>query len=283
MGDKIKIRIPWHPAFYGGIELELREYRDVLEFVREYNLSKEPIKMDLLVIKKRTDAVIENPIAEIFRKHNIVEYKSPKDGLNIDDLYKTIGYAALYKGMSKNTNGILADELTVSLFRDKRPDGLFRELEKMGVDIENPYDGVYYVNKIIHFPVQIVVIRELKDGKHSVLKILKSRAEETEIKRFLEEMATLTDQEDKENVSAVLAASIVANRKLFREVTKNMVLDAEARRDIRIILGEEEEFQRLQAELAESQAQIMRERKESQVQIAKLQAEIERLKRGGLK
>ena len=42
-------------------------------------------------------------------------------------------------------------------------------------------------------------------------------------------------------------------------------------------------FQRLQAELAESQAQIMRERKESQVQIAKLQAEIERLKRGGLK
>ena len=153
----------------------------------------------------------------------------------------------------------------------------------MGVDIENPYDGVYYVNKIIHFPVQIVVIRELKDGKHSVLKILKSRAEETEIKRFLEEMATLTDQEDKENVSAVLAASIVANRKLFREVTKNMVLDAEARRDIRIILGEEEEFQRLQAELAESQAQIMRERKESQVQIAKLQAEIERLKRGGLK
>ena len=275
LGDKNKTRIPWHPAFYGGIELELREYRDELEFKREYNLSKEPLKMDLLVIKKRTDAVIENPIAEIFREYNIVEYKSPEDGLNIDDLYKTIGYACLYKGLTKKTGIVSADEITVSVFRDKKPLKLLRELEKSGKAVEKSAPGVYHVGGIIEFPLQIIVVSELEEGKHNVLKILKPRASETDIKRFLDETSDWTDRMDIENISAVLAASIVANRKLFREVTNSMVLDAEARRDIRIILGEEEEFQRLQAELDAKSAEL--DAKSAELDASR--AENERLKR----
>ena len=47
------------------------------------------------------------------RKYNIIEYKSPKDELNIDDYYKTVGYACLYKGYGENVDIIPADELTV--------------------------------------------------------------------------------------------------------------------------------------------------------------------------
>ena len=47
------------------------------------------------------------------RKYNIIEYKSSKDELNIDDYYKTVGYACLYKGYGENVDIIPADELTV--------------------------------------------------------------------------------------------------------------------------------------------------------------------------
>ena len=47
------------------------------------------------------------------RKYNIIEYKSSKDELIIDDYYKTVGYACLYKGYGENVDIIPADELTV--------------------------------------------------------------------------------------------------------------------------------------------------------------------------
>ena len=61
MEDKIQ----WHPAFYGAAELEFRENKKDLIFEREYNLSKEPIRADLLIIKKATEAKIQNEIDQL--------------------------------------------------------------------------------------------------------------------------------------------------------------------------------------------------------------------------
>lgn len=63
-----KTAIQWHPGFYGAAELELLSNKDILEFLREYNLSKEPLQMDLLIIKKLSDIQIENEIGRIFKK-----------------------------------------------------------------------------------------------------------------------------------------------------------------------------------------------------------------------
>ena len=46
-------KIQWHPAFCAAAELELRSNKGDLEFKREYNLSKKPLQMDLLIIEKR--------------------------------------------------------------------------------------------------------------------------------------------------------------------------------------------------------------------------------------
>ncbi len=35
--------------------------------------------MDLLIIKKLADVRIENEIGRIFKRYNVVEYKSPQD------------------------------------------------------------------------------------------------------------------------------------------------------------------------------------------------------------
>ena len=73
MGDNLeKIEIQWHPGFYGAAELELISNREELEFQREYNLSKKPLQMDLLIIKKLADVQIENEIGRIFKKYPMV-------------------------------------------------------------------------------------------------------------------------------------------------------------------------------------------------------------------
>lgn len=72
-------KIQWHPAFCAAAELELRLNKADLEFKREYNLSKKPLQMDLLIIEKRKNAQIQNEIGTIFRGHNVIEYKSPDD------------------------------------------------------------------------------------------------------------------------------------------------------------------------------------------------------------
>ena len=80
--------IQWHPGFVAAMELEFIEYSSKLDFQREYNLSTKPLQIDLLVIKKDEPVDITNETGRIFRKYNIMEYKSPDDSLNIDTLYK---------------------------------------------------------------------------------------------------------------------------------------------------------------------------------------------------
>ena len=76
-----KQTIQWHPGFYAGMELELRGYH--LDFEAEHELTRGPLYIDILIIRKLMDERIDNEIGEIFRKHNIVEYKSPDDELSI--------------------------------------------------------------------------------------------------------------------------------------------------------------------------------------------------------
>ena len=66
-------KIQWHPGFYAATEIELHQNRKDLEFHREYNLSKKPLQIDLLIIEKLKDVQIQNEIGRLFRKYNIVD------------------------------------------------------------------------------------------------------------------------------------------------------------------------------------------------------------------
>ena len=68
-------KIQWHPAFYDAVKAELDEYRAYLSFLPEKQLTTEPLRMDLLVIKKLSDIKIEKNFGQIFQRDNIMEYK----------------------------------------------------------------------------------------------------------------------------------------------------------------------------------------------------------------
>ena len=63
----------WHTAFFEAIQMELDEYSQDLQFTSEYPLNTKPLQIDVVIIKKSRDVVIEKNIASIFRKENIVE------------------------------------------------------------------------------------------------------------------------------------------------------------------------------------------------------------------
>lgn len=219
--DKIK----WHPAFYAATELELHEDINNLEIIPEYNLSKEPIRIDLLILKNKCKSTsIKNEIGHIMKTYNIIEYKSPEDALTIDDFYKTLGYACLFKGYGENVDLIPGNELTISVFRETFPRRLINSLIKLGLFVIEQYPGIYYVTGNIPMPAQIVVINQLLPENHSSLRILTRNAVKADVERFLKMSNELSEQGDRDNIDAVLQASISANYELYEDVRKEFTM-----------------------------------------------------------
>jgi hypothetical protein len=217
--------IQWHPAFCAAAGLELQENIKDLEFHSEYNLSKEPIRIDLLIIKAQGNAgAIKNEIGHIMRKYNVIEYKSPKDGMSIDDFYKTVGYASLYKGYGKTVDQVPLKELTISMFRASYPRELFAALKKEGHEIEEKYPGIYYVTNNLPFPAQIVVTSMLSKEAHSSLRILSDHADIDDVKRFLKRAKEMKDPGERHNIDSILQASVSANFELYQEVRRDAVM-----------------------------------------------------------
>jgi len=144
--------IQWHPGFVAAINLELIKNRNDLMFEKEYNLNTKPLEIDLLIIKKNSDIEVDNKIGRIFRGHNILEYKSPKDQLDIDVYYKVAGYACLYKSYGETVDCIKAEDITVSLVRDVKPVGLFQYFREHHYPVSRPYKGIYYIEGPVLFP-----------------------------------------------------------------------------------------------------------------------------------
>ena len=120
-------KIQWHSAFVSAMGLDFEENRADLIFEKEYNLNTKPLEIDLLVIKKAGFVQIASEIGKLFKGHNIMEYKSPEDHLDIDTFYKTLAYACLYKSYGKTVDTIKAEDVTISILQEAKPIELFRK------------------------------------------------------------------------------------------------------------------------------------------------------------
>ena len=167
-----KTVLQWHPAFFADIQIELQEDADSLIFENEHQLGTKPMEIDVLVIKKEDGKMIHKNIGRIFRKHNIIEYKSPDDYLSIDDFYKVYGYACFYKAYARAVNMIQIQDLTISLVCSKYPRKLMNHLKlERKYRIQKIESGIYYVNGDV-IPVQLIVISELDPNRNLWLRSL---------------------------------------------------------------------------------------------------------------
>ena len=179
MGEE---KIKWHPAFAAAIQLEFKEYKEHLEYKVEHQLTDEPLRIDVVVIKKLDDIEINKTIGKIFRKYNVVEYKSPTDYFSIDDYYKVKSYAYLYKVLSEKTNDINIEEITISIVVSRYPKKLIKYLkEKQGVNIKQIENGIYYIENT-DIKTQIIVNnKDLNKKESEYLKLLQINQEDSEM------------------------------------------------------------------------------------------------------
>lgn len=212
--DNAQKDIQWHPAFVSAMNLELLENREDLVFEREYNLNTKPLEIDLLIIKKEKEVSIRNEIGHFFRKYNILEYKAPGDHLDVDSYYKAVAYGCLYKAYGDTVDERKADDITISLLRDAKPEGMLRYFSDAGTDIRNVQPGIYYLrgDKIL-FPTQIIVIKELKEKSHAYLRVLTRKPKKGDVNRFLELYKDLSGKTEREYAQSVLDVFTEANEK----------------------------------------------------------------------
>ncbi len=215
MNDK---DIQWHPGFVAAMELELMEYNGKLDFKMEHSLNTKPLQIDLLIIKKYEPIDITNETGRIFKKYNIMEYKSPNDSLNIDTLYKSQAYAALYKTSGNIVNEINADDITVSLVRERKPVELFKHLKSKNVQITMPFNGIYYINDMVLFPTQIIVTDELSGEEHTWIKSLSHKLKIHDMQNLLYHIVKLRSDYEKELADSVLEVALRANKTLIEKL-----------------------------------------------------------------
>jgi hypothetical protein len=132
----------------------------------EYPLSKEPQRIDIIIVKKNSGTTTEDNIGKIFRGHNIIEFKGPGDTLSLGVFVKVAyGYAGNY---AYQENVKLTD-MTATMICYRRPVKLLTALQKeFGYKILRKYDGIYYIvyegvpaEKTL--AIQIVLVPELPD------------------------------------------------------------------------------------------------------------------------
>jgi predicted transposase YdaD len=214
--DQDKTRTAWHPAFLEAIKLELDQYGDALEYVPEYQLTKEPLRIDVVIVKKRKDLRIEKNIAAIFRGDNIIEYKSPTDYVSIEDFYKVYAYACLYLTMKPRTAADLGD-LTITFVGSRHPRKLVEHLEKVrGYVVEKSGSGVYSVRGDT-IPMQIIDTRELPMEENLWLAQLDNRLDQTGARRLIRE---IDRQNRAERIAAYIDAVYTANFEVMEEVSR---------------------------------------------------------------
>ncbi|HJD47734.1 MAG TPA: 3-isopropylmalate dehydrogenase [Candidatus Mediterraneibacter norfolkensis] len=156
-----KKKIQWHQGFSAALRITLQEEMEFLEMQEEYLLSRKPLQIDILILKKKKELTIRKAIGRIFRRYNIIEYKSPEDYLTINDFYKVYAYACVYQSNTDRINEVDPRELTITFVCSHFPREMVRHLEEVrGIHINLAGKGIYYL-KGDPIPIQLLITPEL--------------------------------------------------------------------------------------------------------------------------
>ncbi len=208
----------WHPAFCSALKLELLDNKEDLNYYPEYGLNTKPILIDLLVITKAADVYINNDIGKIFKGHNIFEYKSPDDSLNIDTFYKGIAYASLYKANGSGVDYIKADDVTISFVRERKPNNLLKHLKADGMTVTEFSKGIYHISGNMTFEIQIIISGELNPKEHIWLTSLTNNLSEKAAKTLVLEAGKLSKKDDMDYADSVLNVALKRNATIFHQI-----------------------------------------------------------------
>lgn len=210
----------WHPAFFAGVQIELAEDAGNLAFENEHQLGTKPKMIDILIIKKNADVPVRKNIGKIFRKYNIIEYKSPEDSLVIDDFYRVYGYACFYKADTGVSDSIPIEDLTITFVCSKYPRKLMKHWrENKRYEICQMEAGVYYIKGDV-IPMQLLVLSRLSEEENIWLSGLGKRIGKTQTAERL--LGEYEKHKDEILYRSVMDIIVKVNAEKFQEVKEEM-------------------------------------------------------------
>jgi hypothetical protein len=175
------------------------------------------LRIDVIVIKKSENIKIEKNIGRIFRKYNIIEYKSPDDYLSINDFLKVYAYANLYSALTPDVD---FSEITLTFIENRHPGKLIKYLKNIRrYKIEEASPGIYNVIGD-YLPIQIIQTGKLSETENLWIKSLKFGLERQSYSVILEEA---NKKKDKIPLGAYLYAINKANFITIKEETNMAV------------------------------------------------------------
>ena len=139
---------------------------------------------------------------------------------------------------------IQAEEITITLIRDRKPVKLLGELEKSGYECQKETAGIYYVNGAM-FPVQIIVSSELDTEMHVQLKALTNQLNETVMRQYLLEVSAFAERE-KNLADIVLQVIVNSNMEKVREWKGSERIMCEA---LRVLMADELNEERVEGRI----------------------------------
>ena len=207
-------RTRFHYGFYAAMENEYSLLNIPLTYEQEVELGKDPVRIDFLVIKKDTDIVLDDPIGEFFKQVNIFEYKSPEDGLSIDDFYKVQAYGLFYKGFGHKVNELPIGNITLTIVRHTYPRDMLKMLRNSGIVIYEVHPGIYRFECKPFIPIQLVISSRLPLDEYKGLRLLAKGATVEDIKAYAEKAIASGNERIKENAGTVINVCLDVNKNL---------------------------------------------------------------------
>jgi hypothetical protein len=212
----------YHNAMFVALSFLLRKYRENgdITLTDEHQLSKYPLKIDIMVVKKNRDVAIETSWGRIFRQYNVIEYKSPSDRALSPHVFNKVVYG--YVGIYASQENVCLTEMSATIVCFRKPVKLFKHLkEKLNYEILREDKGVYYIIQKGSIPekslaVQIVVSSELPQESDEFLLSALRPGISVETARKIVEMPHETKEDLKQWVSTVSRE----NEDIFQELYK---------------------------------------------------------------
>jgi len=199
----------WHPPFYQGLIAVLDPTEKSLVFQDEHRLSKEALRIDVLVTTNDSDIPENHALVKMFKKHNVFEYKAHNDSLTKEDYTISVGKGHIYSGFKK----VKMSEITVTFVVNKFPRTVMEHLtEERNFTVEDKGDGLHYIHGDV-FPIQILVCRK---NDNIILKNLHDKLTPTEVYETIHAFETLRPGEKNVYVEKI----IQANWSAYKEASK---------------------------------------------------------------
>lgn len=164
----------------------------------------------------------------------------------------------MYKGLGETVDKIPANELTISIFRERYPREMFEAMKNLGLEIKEHYPGIYYISgKQALFDTQIVVTKQLDEQMHRTLRVLSKHVKEEDVRAFVEKAAQISEPGDRNNVDAVLQVSVSANKEIYEAIKRRDKIMCEALRELMKEDFEKQERETKQETLVETIKNLM--------------------------